>query len=91
MAQAQGWAYAVPHFRGCSGELNLGPRSYHSGDSEHCHIVLTESFRYAPASAVAPFASSCSSDTMPVTEAAYAGTSFLTPDMLGAAAIRALV
>lgn len=25
-------AYAVPHFRGCSGELNLGPRAYHSGD-----------------------------------------------------------
>lgn len=31
-ARAQGWSYAVPHFRGCSGELNLGPRSYHSGD-----------------------------------------------------------
>jgi len=31
-AQAQGWAYAVPHFRGCSGELNRAPRSYHSGD-----------------------------------------------------------
>jgi predicted alpha/beta-fold hydrolase len=32
VARARGWAFAVPHFRGCSGELNLGPRAYHSGD-----------------------------------------------------------
>lgn len=31
-ARALGWAYAVPHFRGCSGEINLAPRAYHSGD-----------------------------------------------------------
>ncbi len=31
-AQAQGWAFAVPHFRGCSGEINRAPRAYHSGD-----------------------------------------------------------
>ena len=31
-ARRQGWRYAVPHFRGCSGELNLAPRAYHSGD-----------------------------------------------------------
>ena len=31
-ARARGWACAVPHFRGCSGELNLAPRAYHSGD-----------------------------------------------------------
>ena len=31
-ARAHGWRYAVPHFRGCSGELNLAPRAYHSGD-----------------------------------------------------------
>ena len=31
-AAALGWAYAVPHFRGCSGEINLAPRAYHSGD-----------------------------------------------------------
>ena len=24
-AQARQWAFAVPHFRGCSGELNLAP------------------------------------------------------------------
>jgi len=31
-AQAKGWSYAVPHFRGCSGSINLAPRAYHSGD-----------------------------------------------------------
>jgi len=35
-----GWAYAVPHFRGCSGELNLAPRAYHSGDFEEIGWVL---------------------------------------------------
>ena len=33
-------AFAVPHFRGCSGELNLGPRAYHSGDFEEIGWVL---------------------------------------------------
>ncbi len=32
IARSRGWACAVPHFRGCSGELNLAPRAYHSGD-----------------------------------------------------------
>jgi predicted alpha/beta-fold hydrolase len=27
-----GWRYVVPHFRGCSGELNRARRVYHSGD-----------------------------------------------------------
>ena len=31
-ARLQGWDYAVPHFRGCSGEINRAPRAYHSGD-----------------------------------------------------------
>ena len=39
-ARANGWAYAVPHFRGCSGELNRGPRAYHSGDFEEIGWVL---------------------------------------------------
>lgn len=30
--QAIGWRGVVPHFRGCSGEPNLRPRAYHSGD-----------------------------------------------------------
>ena len=32
VATRRGWAFAVPHFRGCSGEINLAPRAYHSGD-----------------------------------------------------------
>jgi uncharacterized protein len=39
-AQARGWHFVVPHFRGCSGELNLAPRSYHSGDVEEIDWVL---------------------------------------------------
>ncbi len=39
-ARAHGMAYAVPHFRGCSGEINLGPRAYHSGDFEEVGWVL---------------------------------------------------
>ena len=31
-ARQLGWDFALPHFRGCSGELNLAPRAYHSGD-----------------------------------------------------------
>ncbi len=45
-ARDHGMAYAVPHFRGCSGELNLGPRAYHSGDHEEIGWVL-EQFREA--------------------------------------------
>jgi predicted alpha/beta-fold hydrolase len=32
--------FAVPHFRGCSGTLNDGPRAYHSGDHEEIDWVL---------------------------------------------------
>jgi predicted alpha/beta-fold hydrolase len=39
-AAALGWNYVVPHFRGCSGELNLAPRAYHSGDFEEIGWVL---------------------------------------------------
>ncbi len=40
VAQTRGWACAVPHFRGCSGELNLAPRAYHSGDFEEIDWML---------------------------------------------------
>ena len=30
----------LPHFRGCSGELNWAPRAYHSGDHEEIDWVL---------------------------------------------------
>jgi hypothetical protein len=39
-ARSHGMAFAVPHFRGCSGELNYGPRAYHSGDFEEIGWVL---------------------------------------------------
>lgn len=31
---------AIPHFRGCSGQINLSPRAYHSGDHEEIDWVL---------------------------------------------------
>jgi predicted alpha/beta-fold hydrolase len=37
---ACGALYAVAHFRGCSGELNHGPRAYHSGDFEEIDWIL---------------------------------------------------
>ncbi len=40
VASARGWACCVPHFRGCSGELNSGPRAYHSGDFEEIDWIL---------------------------------------------------
>lgn len=39
-AQQHQMDYAVPHFRGCSGEINLAPRAYHSGDYEEIHWIL---------------------------------------------------
>ena len=35
-----GWRFVLPHFRGCSGELNRRPRAYHSGDSEEIDWIL---------------------------------------------------
>ncbi|HYW57165.1 MAG TPA: alpha/beta fold hydrolase [Polaromonas sp.] len=40
VARDRGWACAVPHFRGCSGELNRAPRAYHSGDFEEIDWIL---------------------------------------------------
>jgi predicted alpha/beta-fold hydrolase len=39
-ARERGWACAIPHFRGCSGELNLAPRAYHSGDFVEIDWIL---------------------------------------------------
>ena len=39
-ARLRGWSFALPHFRGCSGELNRAPRAYHSGDSAEIDWVL---------------------------------------------------
>ncbi len=40
VAQRLGWPYAVPHFRGCSGEINRAPRAYPSGDFEEVGWIL---------------------------------------------------
>ena len=39
-ARRRGWAMAVPHFRGCSGEINRAPRAYHSGDHAEVGWIL---------------------------------------------------
>ncbi len=38
--RTRGWQGVIPHFRGCSGELNRAPRFYHSGDSAEIRWVL---------------------------------------------------
>jgi predicted alpha/beta-fold hydrolase len=47
-AHTHGWRYAVPHWRGCSGELNRAPRAYHSGDHEEVEWLLTRLRATAP-------------------------------------------
>ncbi|MBS0434845.1 MAG: alpha/beta hydrolase [Proteobacteria bacterium] len=41
-ARRHGWRFVLPHFRGCSGELNLAPRAYHSGDFEEIGWMLAQ-------------------------------------------------
>lgn len=41
-ARSAGWRFAIPHFRGCSGEPNLAPRAYHSGDYEEVGWMLSQ-------------------------------------------------
>ena len=50
-AASRGVAFAVAHFRGCSGELNRGPRAYHSGDFQEIDWILRR-FRAAHAGPV---------------------------------------
>jgi predicted alpha/beta-fold hydrolase len=40
LVAARGWHGAIPHFRGCSGEANLAPRFYHSGDAEEVDWII---------------------------------------------------
>ena len=49
VARERGWAYSVPHFRGCSGELNHAPRAYHSGDFEEIGWILQRLRQRSPA------------------------------------------
>ena len=46
--QARGWSGAVPHFRGCSGEPNLTPRFYHSGDADEVDWIVRKLHTRAP-------------------------------------------
>lgn len=40
--EARGWRAVVVHFRGCSGEPNRLPRSYHSGETgDLAHVIVT--------------------------------------------------
>ncbi len=41
-AREHGLSYALPHFRGCSGELNRAPRAYHSGDWQEIDWMLRQ-------------------------------------------------
>lgn len=40
LAQQLGWRGVVPHFRGCSGEINRLARAYHSGDAAEIDWIL---------------------------------------------------
>src|SRR6185295_143695 len=40
LAQQKGWRGVVPHFRGCSGEINRLARAYHSGDAAEIDWIL---------------------------------------------------
>jgi len=40
LARERGWDCALPHFRGCSGEINRAPRAYHSGDHAEIGWIL---------------------------------------------------
>lgn len=48
VAAQLGLAMAVPHFRGCSGEINLAPRAYHSGDHLEIDWILRRFAREHP-------------------------------------------
>lgn len=52
VAAQLGLAMAVPHFRGCSGELNLAPRAYHSGDHAEIDWILRRFAREHPGRAL---------------------------------------
>jgi len=38
----RGMGLCIPHFRGCSGDINLAPRAYHSGDFEEVGWILNQ-------------------------------------------------
>lgn len=52
-AASLGWHCVVPHFRGCSGEINLAPRAYHSGDHEEIDWMLARVREHHPGTLLA--------------------------------------
>lgn len=50
-ARAMQWRLVIPHFRGCSGEINRAPRAYHSGDHEEIGWMLERARAAVPAAA----------------------------------------
>jgi predicted alpha/beta-fold hydrolase len=48
MVQQLGWRGVVPHFRGCSGEINRLARAYHSGDAAEIDWILRRLKRENP-------------------------------------------
>lgn len=51
-AARRGWHFVLPHFRGCSGEINRAPRAYHSGDFEEVDWMLAQVRAAVPAPAL---------------------------------------
>ena len=49
IAAARGFSFSIPHFRGCSGEVNRAPRAYHSGDFEEVGWILERLRAASPA------------------------------------------
>jgi uncharacterized protein len=47
-ALSRGWRGMVPHFRGCSGEINRLPRAYHSGDAAEIDWIVRRAKAEAP-------------------------------------------
>ena len=50
--QSRGFASVLMHFRGCSGEINRLPRSYHSGDTDDAKVWIAELHERFPESAL---------------------------------------
>ncbi len=53
--KARRWSGAVPHFRGCSGEPNLAPRFYHSGDAQEIDWIVRRLRAHAQGAACSRF------------------------------------
>ncbi len=55
LAVARGWSGVVVHFRGCSGEANLAPRFYHSGDAQEIDWIVRRLDTYRKARGASRF------------------------------------